>query len=273
MRKIFISFFVIFLIGSVAAQNFSITLFAEDSLGNKDSVLFGLNELATLGIDSELGEQQVSSTLNEPIDMRIILRDESHPHCSHNFFDDYFFNEPINWDINVDLKTDFRPFENHFHSPNTVFEIKVYSKHFPVKIYGDFSNGFNYSMFDSFSTIFLLDSLCVRTTQKSLNQQIQDSIFSIYTNKETILINFEHEVGINERLKNFVQFYPNPTINFFIIESESQITTEIYSLSGQFLKSSTKKQIDISKFKRGMYLVLFKNSKNSYTQNEILIKE
>jgi len=273
VKKAFTAFLVIFIISTAVAQNFSITLFAEDSLGNKDSVLFGLNELATLGIDYELGEQQVSSTLSEPIDMRIILRDEDSAHCSQNFFENFLHFEPINWNINADLKTDFRPFENGFYSPNTVFEIKVYSKSFPVKIHGDFSNGFNYSMFDSFSTIFLLDSSCVRTSHHSLYHQIQDSIFSIYTNSETILINFEHEVAIDERAENYVQFYPNPVNNTFVVESELQVTTEIFTLSGQFLVFSNKKQIDISRFKSGMYIIRFKDSKNSYIQSNILIKK
>jgi hypothetical protein len=69
--------------------------------------MFGLNDMATLGIDEALNEQQISSIIAEPIDFKILLRDGNHPHHSQNLFVN--MGDPINFNVNADLKIDSRP--------------------------------------------------------------------------------------------------------------------------------------------------------------------
>lgn len=74
--------------------------------------------------------------------------------------------------------------------------------------------------------------------------------------------------------KNFnekkVSFHPNPAKNSIRI-SHDNCDVKIYSILGKLVKMSSKKQIDISNLKSGVYLVKIHNKTNSSIMNKRLV--
>lgn len=67
-------------------------------------------------------------------------------------------------------------------------------------------------------------------------------------------------LGITESINdNLVTIYPNPVHGILNIESESQITTEIYSLVGNKILQSNENKINLSEITPGIYVVKYKS--------------
>ncbi|MFC4165207.1 T9SS type A sorting domain-containing protein [Epilithonimonas zeae] len=79
-------------------------------------------------------------------------------------------------------------------------------------------------------------------------------------------------LGVDDVKKLTIQIYPNPVKDTFIINTNDKIETiEIYSQTGQLLKTSKSKEVDISNLPKGNYLVKIKTDKDNITQK--IIKE
>jgi len=79
-------------------------------------------------------------------------------------------------------------------------------------------------------------------------------------------------MSVNDVQKSQIQIYPNPVKDKFIINTNDKIEqVEIYSLTGQILKTGHSKEINISYLPKGNYIVNVKTDKNGYSQK--LIKE
>ena len=115
-------------------QDFKLKLVATDSHGNKDSIYFGMNENATLGIDSSLNEEDMYNTPFDSLDFRVIQRDSMHWHCLNGM--NWVSDENIYSIYNIDLKTDLRPFifGYFFDTICNNFEIIVKAINYPIVI-------------------------------------------------------------------------------------------------------------------------------------------
>lgn len=72
--------------------------------------------------------------------------------------------------------------------------------------------------------------------------------------------------------KSSIQIYPNPVKDKFIINTNYKIeTVEIYSQTGQLLKTAKSKEINISNLPKGNYIVNIKTDKDNIIQK--IIKE
>jgi len=76
---------------------------------------------------------------------------------------------------------------------------------------------------------------------------------------------------------NPIKFYPNPTSDFFIIESSSsdRIEGEIFNLSGQLVlqfKAKGQRKIKLSKLKKGRYIIRFEHDNHIYSDTLIILK-
>ncbi len=79
-------------------------------------------------------------------------------------------------------------------------------------------------------------------------------------------------LGVNETKKTSIQIYPNPVKEKFIINTNEKIEiVEIYSQTGQLLKTAKSKEINISNFPKGNYILKVKTDKDNITQK--IIKE
>ncbi len=67
-----------------------------------------------------------------------------------------------------------------------------------------------------------------------------------------------------------ISFYPNPAETELIINKKN-CTTEIYTLTGKLIKTTSKSKIDISELSKGVYLIKIKDSNNGYLTKQLLI--
>ena len=76
---------------------------------------------------------------------------------------------------------------------------------------------------------------------------------------------------ISDLKRTEISFYPNPAKNSITLNRDN-LNTEIYNITGQLVKSSTQKEIDISELNIGVYLLRIKDlsSGNSTTRRLII---
>ena len=62
-------------------------------------------------------------------------------------------------------------------------------------------------------------------------------------------------LSIDTHLKEDIAVYPNPTSGLLVVESNTLQKVEIYNISGVLLKTVRRKEIDLSQYSKGMYLL------------------
>lgn len=79
-------------------------------------------------------------------------------------------------------------------------------------------------------------------------------------------------LGVDDIKKSSIQIFPNPVKEKFTITTNDKIENiEIYSQTGQLLKTAKSKEVNISNLLKGNYLVKIKTDKENITQK--IIKE
>ncbi|KFC24530.1 leucine-rich repeat domain-containing protein [Chryseobacterium sp. FH1] len=79
-------------------------------------------------------------------------------------------------------------------------------------------------------------------------------------------------LGVNDIKKSSIQIYPNPVKEKFMINTNDKVeSVEIYSQTGQLLKTAKAKEVNISNLTNGNYIVKIKTDKDNITQK--IIKE
>lgn len=68
-------------------------------------------------------------------------------------------------------------------------------------------------------------------------------------------------LNINENDKTNIEFYPNPADTSITLNSD-HLKSKIYSTTGQLVKTSNQKVIDVSDLTSGLYMIKFENSLN-----------
>ena len=70
-----------------------------------------------------------------------------------------------------------------------------------------------------------------------------------------------------------ISVFPNPTSSILNINFNGDINMSIYNMLGQQILETKNKQIDISDFERGTYILIVKNLESNYLANFKIIKE
>lgn len=81
-------------------------------------------------------------------------------------------------------------------------------------------------------------------------------------------------VGLTEKENaTTINIYPNPTKGLFSINTSEKILVEIYNTLGEQIVSSSQKQINISSYENGIYLIRLKDLKGNLIRQEKIIKQ
>jgi hypothetical protein len=83
----------------------------------------------------------------------------------------------------------------------------------------------------------------------------------------------DHFTGLESHENTTDNIYPNPTSDFVHINFDDLSTVEIYDLQGDLQKISSDEQIYISDLKKGVYIILIKNSGGDKSVSKKLIIE
>lgn len=234
---------------SVYAQDI-IKLIAVDSLGNRDSIQFGLDDLSTLDIATAFDEINIYEEPLDALDIRIIQRDSLNHHClltAHSTSGR--IGTPLYYDSNSDLKVDFRPQSGAFGTLYMNFEIIVRSVNHPVQIIADFSkfSGLHGpGAFRDDSAITLLDPDC-QSVETIVTGRFRnnDTLFVLHDTINTFVIEFAHIINVPETSVEKVKVFPNPFTSTVNIQSENMAYTEVSDLSGKVLATTNDRTLTL----------------------------
>lgn len=266
MNKLLLTCLTTILLFPVFSQNIALKLFVEDAVGQKDTIIFGVNDVSTLGIDTSFGELNIFGTPFDSLDIRVIQRDSTNFNC---IKEDYYQSSSPNlyFPDNIDSKIDYRPFTWSYQSVYQNFEFFIYANNYPVTVRADFSE-IQFNFLEWYSTIRLLDSNCNSTDTKSIYyDSMNDSLFILMDSSfNTLVVNFDTEVSIEEFfLLNNLLIYPNPTQNRFTVsgiqENSSIIVLDVMGKVVHYIPNTIHQtQITTTNWAKGMYIVQLKGN-------------
>lgn len=272
MRKtLFAILLISLLFNSAEGQNFSVKLFVTDSNNRTDTIEFGLNDSASLEVDSSFGELNIFGQPWDSLDMRIIHRDIANYHCLMDYWS--YPEAPIYYDTNMDFKLEYRDFDGYFGSKNTTFEIVIRSLNPPIIITTDFS-GISGDMFEGYSMLRLLDTSCiVMETESIYFIELNDTIYTSSDTLTTLVAQFEHEVSVKELFENNIKIYPNPAQTVLNVDTDIPTIIKIFDVFGKEIKESNENTMTISGLNKGLYIIRIFEKNGNYLKTEKLIKE
>ena len=274
MKQIF-SILFLFLPLSIIGQEFSFSMYFEDAVGNKDTVILGCDPVATRGIDPQFGEENI---LYEPfikdLDVRIGWLDYYYPTAPDSFL----------------TKKHILPetyFAGQFPSPENIY---IYCKHFPLRVGWDpvFNDDWNrysfvtdwpsHSWFDAVSggeqgPFFMKDSVSITFDHLNVYASWQDFIPFNGVNLNVLYFSVWRSpsvYSIRKIIPDEMIIYPNPVKSLVHIKTgrgEFEFA-QIRDLSGRVLIRSNTLPIQVSTLQEGIYLleVKMKQSPNGFVQ-------
>jgi hypothetical protein len=275
MKKTLLTIFVLSLLFNlVKGQDFSIRLLVTDSFDRKDTIEFGLNYSATIGIDSSFGEQDIFGQSWDSLDMRIIQRDSMSHHCLKEWhWPDNSTAPEIYYPINLDLKVDIRPFTGQFGTIYMNFEILIKSANPPITITTDFS-GISGNMYEGWSALHLLDTNCNTVETKSIYfSGYNDTIYTSNDTLITLVAEFQHEVSVEGIKGKNIKIYPNPAHTEIYIQADTPTILRLYDIFGREIKDCHENKLSISELKKGLYFLRVFDKNGNLLKTEKLIKE
>jgi len=274
MKSIFIISIQLFYWSFIFSQNMTLYLYAEDNVGNRDTVTFGFNEMSTIGIDTTFGENNIYNIPQDSLEMRFILRDSLTSGCL-----------DLNFSENIDLKTDIRPFSGkddgnlNFYSLGNIFELNVNAIEYPVTIRTDLSD-IPHLMF-LYSNVLKNNCDPFDEYQYLSDFEINDTLVVLVDSTfNTIIFNMQHEVGIENFIQPTWKIFPNPANQWIVLTDSKPFNglIEILDINGKAVfrhPISNKNEIttDINDFAAGIYFVKYSNQDKSEISIRKLIKE
>jgi hypothetical protein len=257
----------------------SIKLFVQDHIGRKDSVIIGVNDHSTLGIDSTLGERNIIDLAFDSLDVRVIQRDSTNQICGGSNYSSN--NSPdLYYPANSDSKIDYRPFSGYdplYYN----FEIFINAIEFPITLIAEYSSTSGYPA-DLIADLFFLDSDCQIFKEDRTNPQ-KDTL-AIVSNDSftTLILDLNVEVGVKDHKKTSSSWkiFPNPTSSMLTISSENKMdgTFEIFDIKGKLLKNisvenENKINVNFQDMPRGIILINFLDRKTQLKTSKRIIKK
>ncbi len=70
-----------------------------------------------------------------------------------------------------------------------------------------------------------------------------------------------------------ISIFPNPTSSILNVSHDGDLNISVYNMLGQEILETNEKQIDISGFQKGTYILLVQNLESGNTTNFKIIKE
>lgn len=264
------------------SQTSTIKFWAYDTHGNTDTIEFGLLPNSSIGIDSTLGEQDLTGNPFDSLEIRSIQRDSQNYSCLSLGAG---MNGLVYFPQSRDLKNDYRPYSGINGIMNNSFEIVVHSKTTPFYWGYDASNiGFmNNNVLDVYRdsschtigiTVGLLDSTDILSG-------LEDSLAKFH-----LFIFESHDINgyiVNQELielqQNDIQIHPNPFRNSITISSQkiSQIDEiNLYNSLGQKILTKTQignnKTLELNLLPLGIYFIEILNLKEKTSFIQKIVK-
>ncbi len=244
----------------------------EDSIGNRDTVIFGFDDSSTLGIDSVYDETNIFGEQYSNPEIRVIQRDIDNHNClreSHSASS----SPNLYYTENIESKINFRPIGggNDYRIYNS-FEFLINSDKYPVSVVTEYST-FNNGSFEG-GVLFLLTEDCdtyFNSAFDFVNPHsfiIEDSTFT------TLVAYFEYTIPTEEleNNRNNLRVYPNPTTDILIIKGLEKFsgTLDLYDGNGRIIKSEniqiSKNEnfiLDLKNMQSGIYFIRLKNNEEN----------
>ena len=273
MKKIFYLLFL-FTSLSIFGQEFSFSMYFEDAVGNKDTLVLGYDPAATEGLNLQFGEENI---LYEPYIKDLDVRT--------GIFKMGYWQRPDSFltKKHIAPKTCFT---EKFPLPENIY---IYCKNFPLRVSWDpvFNDDCNkYSFIVDWDTGGWFDAIYGGEQGPFFMKDSSSITFdhlNVYGSHEWLIpfneVNlnvlyysfwFYHYLYIEEILPEKILIYPNPVKDILYInpgnsEFESAL---IRDLSGQILISANAHPIQVSTLQEGVYLLEMKirNSPNVFVQ-------
>lgn len=271
MKQLFTVFtFFIFRLLTISQEEFSFTLYFEDAVGNKDSLILGYDENATDGIDESLGEENIiHQPWSDKLDVRI--GDKTYSNTSSGQVDDLIW---LTENTYLTKKQIIEAYCEESLASSRV-SIQFYTPNLPITIRWDkeiikgdscSEHSFFFGREDHFSfNLYHLqyeDSLQVDSTLindffASYSWEGKEiGVLQFIFHKETTLNNDEFEE------KNKVLAYPNPIASNELLNVEFIGNYSIINHQGQVLKNGEVENNRISLYDvpQGVYFLILQNT-------------
>lgn len=222
------------LLSNVGYSQEGFKLILVDSIGRSDTVVFGMYNAATTGIDSAFGEINLFGSSMDSIEIRSVQRDMTNHLCLNNsaYGND---DEPFYFAENIDLKKDFR--KNEAHNPaNNFFEFKFNAHLYPLKIISDFTKWHPFGTYGIW--IGILDAGCgIIFSSMGDENRIDTIIVDKNRTASSMIVKLDFEAGVRNISKDHqFELYPNPiagisTLTINKIGAENSLIN-IYTITG-----------------------------------------
>ena len=102
----------------------------------------------------------------------------------------------------------------------------------------------------------------------------------IYNSGQNVIINNEgdalfgdlvdNSLSVEDYLADDITIYPNPTSGLLVIKSNTFQQVEMYTINGILIKSTTKNEIDMSQYSKGIYLAKIITDKGTAVKKIVL---
>jgi hypothetical protein len=263
-----------------------ITAIFRDLVTNvKDTIFFGIDNNATIGIDSLLGEKDIKSKPFDSLDIRIIQRDSTNFYCLIPFgikevkegkiiYDSIYYSPSFDSKVNYRPKdSSYRHFElflNYYHSIRFNF---ISSSNIKFQSFLDKITQYNRKCPQSIPILY--DSLFVG------GDDIYEFISGAQEVGTHLIFSFKAEYSVstiteNEKSNLRIEIYPNPFSNVFSITTVGELDLiEVVDLNGRsYLREMDFNGINLlnihsEEWPSGIYILRGINKKN----NLILVKK
>lgn len=278
MRNITLLVLVFVTMSGMAQKGFELIII--DNIGRSDTVVFAnAIQNATSGIDVEFAEFDLYNIEMDSVEIRSVQRDSaSHICLTKSIFEDP--EEPLFFNENIDLERDFRA---GWSSKDDNFEFLINAVEYPITIIADFTKYYPGDLW--FTHLFLVGENCkgIGALEYWYPPSEPDTlIIDSVANLKGIIVKMEHEVGVNEKSNNVLfNISPNPTSDSFVLNITKGNTHNaeivIYSSDGKILVKNnvyglSNIEIDMSIYKKGIYLVQLRDSNGSVYTSKIVKK-
>lgn len=262
MRNLVILFLILFslcLFGQEQPElnRVIVKMWAVDSENNSDTVQFGYDKNATDGIDTQLGEIDISAqAFNSLLELRSFQRKPENQICGQGGYTFYS-------DVDFDSKINFR---NRLHAGN-FFEFFIKGTHYPIQLYADFKELFDSTNYSGWTQVYLADSLCYIPKTKSPYHS-ENLLFTIDNNKQYLVkVKLDHTFNGISEINKTSEFNVFPTLvtDYLTIKNTDDKQNnfiDIYDLLGQKVLQqsfSANLKLDLKSLKQGIYFVQLKS--------------
>jgi hypothetical protein len=277
MKQILVISFLFIAFAGLSQNGYKLILL--DSKAVRDTVMFGMDNSATSGVDPEFGEINIYGTTYNSLEIRSVQRDLTHHLClsTSNYENN---GVPLTFPENVDLKKDFRKFEL-FSPINNNFEFTINATNYPLKIITDFTQWQPIGSWGAW--IGILNSNCeIISSSYGDNNKIDTIMIDNDKSVKSIIVKFDHESGVQKISESSIfQLYTNPitektTLVINKSNSENDIIS-IYTIAGNLIysqKLNSQKSIELNKtkYKNGIYLISYTSQDGYRVARKVIIK-